>query len=81
MNVKPRALSGVGFTLIELLVVVATIAILAAMLLHALVKAKAQRIQYTPQMEQLGLGFTMFTADHNICFHQRIMPQVIIVTN
>jgi prepilin-type N-terminal cleavage/methylation domain-containing protein len=65
MSTKPRVACRFGFTLIELLVVIAIIAILAALLLPSLSRAKAagQSAACKSNLRQIGIGLNLYTSD------------------
>jgi prepilin-type N-terminal cleavage/methylation domain-containing protein/prepilin-type processing-associated H-X9-DG protein len=72
----PRVKNSVGFTLVELLVVIAIIAILMAMLMPAISRAKmkAHAISCLSNMRQLNLAATMYASDHEEEYPLRRIP-------
>lgn len=73
-----RTIGKIHFTLVELLVVIAIIAILSALLLPGLYKAKdcAKRIQEASMLRQFGTAETMYLGDTD----GRLIPYINYIT-
>jgi len=65
-----------AFTLVELLVVISIIALLLAVLMPTLQKARAQamRIVCGSGLKQQGIGFTLYASDSNNKYPHRMHP-------